>query len=288
MSVWFAGVDAVHGATPEWTALPFALVTLLGEIWVLVVALALVYWFTGRRDVAALFGVVLTALAVTLLLKLAFGMPRPTAGPAVSVDSVASVAHPLYERETTQSTNGFPSGHAVGATVTWGALAILVDRGTRRVRLALAGLAVVLVGLSRVVLGVHYPIDVVAGTLFGAAVLALAIPLFRRADDPATPALLAAVVAGGITVVVTGGASEAANATGAALGGLLAWTLIDGSPGALAPTPSNAALAVGGLGALIVGGVGLGVLVGSPIGPYLGTAVVGGGILATPLASIRR
>jgi undecaprenyl-diphosphatase len=68
----------------------------------------------------------------------------------------------------------FPSGHALVAMAFFGGLAAVLARRTPRLglRLALAAGAVVaslLVGLSRVYLGVHYPSDVVAG--YGVALL---------------------------------------------------------------------------------------------------------------------
>lgn len=76
----------------------------------------------------------------------------------------------------------FPSGHALDATLALGALAYLawVYRPTRGVLLLVApvaSLGVVLVALSRVVLGVHYPTDVAAGVALGVTWLALTIAI---------------------------------------------------------------------------------------------------------------
>jgi undecaprenyl-diphosphatase len=78
----------------------------------------------------------------------------------------------MYLHGTTYS---FPSGHAMNATIAYLMLAYLLCsifewRGLRRV-LAFLGAALValLVGLSRLVLGVHFPSDVVAGIVAGAA-----------------------------------------------------------------------------------------------------------------------
>lgn len=90
----------------------------------------------------------------------------------------------------------FPSGHALTAAATVFVLLALAGRAgllpRRAVRVALwvlAALAVVAVSLSRVLLGVHYPSDVVGGVLLGAgwslAVLAVAEALHRRSDDRA-------------------------------------------------------------------------------------------------------
>lgn len=74
----------------------------------------------------------------------------------------------------------FPSGHALAATVLFGALAYLLFRAFKSsiVRLAiLLGyiVSVALVALSRVYLGVHYPSDVLASILIGASLLTLII-----------------------------------------------------------------------------------------------------------------
>jgi membrane-associated phospholipid phosphatase len=63
----------------------------------------------------------------------------------------------------------FPSGHAANATLAWLGLALLVPRGSRARLFAIWGAVwlAVLVGLSRVMLGVHWPSDVIAGWAFG-------------------------------------------------------------------------------------------------------------------------
>lgn len=68
----------------------------------------------------------------------------------------------------------FPSGHAFGSAVAYGMLALVVLRVFHRTRWrwVAAGALWVFVGLvavSRPVLGVHYPSDVVAGTILGLA-----------------------------------------------------------------------------------------------------------------------
>jgi undecaprenyl-diphosphatase len=87
------------------------------------------------------------------------------------------------------TTPAFPSGHAVLAVVIYATLAYLVARlgATRRMRrltLALAAVLILLIGASRVYMGVHYPSDVLAGYLAGfvwSTSCACGIEVVRRA-----------------------------------------------------------------------------------------------------------
>ncbi len=79
----------------------------------------------------------------------------------------------------------FPSGHSATAVVTYGALALIAARhlgpGARNAAIAAAVALAVLVGITRVYLGVHYPSDVLAGWLLGGLVLAVVWRLAVRA-----------------------------------------------------------------------------------------------------------
>lgn len=77
----------------------------------------------------------------------------------------------------------FPSGHAIGATLTLGAIIILVQyyvilRWQRWVTNTVLVLMIVLVGYSRIYVGVHYPSDVVAGFCLGYIILMLGQLIF--------------------------------------------------------------------------------------------------------------
>ena len=81
---------------------------------------------------------------------------------------------------------GFPSGHASGAVLFYGALIAVAPclvrspTACRLFRLACAAM-IVLVGLSRVTVGAHWPSDVLGGFLWGGVLLALLLAIYRVA-----------------------------------------------------------------------------------------------------------
>jgi undecaprenyl-diphosphatase len=83
------------------------------------------------------------------------------------------------------TSSAFPSGHATASVAVWGAIALVVGLGrsdrAKVLLLVAAKLIALAVGVSRVILGVHWPTDVIAGWALGAALLAalsLAIPRY--------------------------------------------------------------------------------------------------------------
>ena len=154
--------DSGNPLGPAWVEEMFRDFTALGGIGVLsLLTLASIgyLWLQGLRHIA-LF--VLTAivggLLLSLVLKSGFDRPRP---------DLVSHGSMIY-------TSSFPSGHSMLSAVvylTGGALLALVHT-SRRVRVYLIGcsvLATLLVGISRIYLGVHWPSDVLAGWAAGAA-----------------------------------------------------------------------------------------------------------------------
>ena len=89
----------------------------------------------------------------------------------------------------------FPSGHSALGMVAWSVLGVLVMRSrlplaVRGGIVALLGLVILLVGVSRVWLGVHYPTDVLAGWTAGAVIVLVFARLTRRVSpEPAAAAV---------------------------------------------------------------------------------------------------
>jgi undecaprenyl-diphosphatase len=181
--------DLAQPIGPAWLPETMRDITAFGSVFGIVYVTACVVLYlvmTARRN-AALFVVVAVGGGEVLstVLKMFYRRPRPDLVP--------------HGMET--FTASFPSGHAMLSAIAYLTLAILLARISRgrRVKAFVLTLGVVttlLVGISRIYLGVHWPSDVLAGWCVGAAWASLcwfvALQLQRQhvveAPDPPPPA----------------------------------------------------------------------------------------------------
>jgi len=116
-------------------------------------------------------------------------------GNATLKDIITRARPDLLEPIVEERGFSFPSGHSALGMVAWGILGVLVMRtrlplGVRRGIVAVLGVVILLVGLSRVWLGVHYPTDVLAGWTAGAVIVLLYARITRRVSpEPAAAAV---------------------------------------------------------------------------------------------------
>lgn len=134
------------------------LITLFGNQALLVllafVALMLVLKEHGR-DAVVFILIVGIGIAINLFMKDLIARARPDIAPLV------------YERFYS-----FPSGHAMNSFVFYTSVALYMYRNSARraltrIIIALCGVIILLIGVSRIYLGVHYPTDVLAGLIGG-------------------------------------------------------------------------------------------------------------------------
>jgi undecaprenyl-diphosphatase len=152
----------------------FVLVSKLGYQWGLIpidtlIVLALLAWRRWREATFACLAFVGSAL-LNIGAKQFFQRERPS----------------LWESVAPESTFSFPSGHAMGS-MTLAAVVVALAWGTRWrwPVVAAAAAFVLLVGASRVYLGVHYPSDILAGWSGALAwVVGLYLLCFRRHHRP--------------------------------------------------------------------------------------------------------
>ena len=147
---------------PPWLAPAVRDLTSLGSVSVLLLVVLAVAGFLALarlwRHLTLVLGASIGGLLLLGLLKRGFERPRPTVVPQLMVETTAS----------------FPSGHAMMSSVIYLTLGTLVAQLCPRWRervyvMTVAGVLTVLVGLTRLYLGVHYPTDVLAGWSVGLA-----------------------------------------------------------------------------------------------------------------------
>lgn len=165
---WIVPVDRFVTTSLEPLAAPlFVYVTELGSVKVLIglsfIGMLYFLWRGDRFEAFRLPIVVISTLLVTQVLKLVFGIDRP------SIDAALDA-----------TTYSFPSGHASGSLALYGLLAVLVYRRTGNwIAFALLIAMVLSISFSRVILNVHYFSDVIGGW-FVALVIMAGSELIRR------------------------------------------------------------------------------------------------------------
>lgn len=160
----------LYAGERPWLLAAARFVTGLGEpsivIGIGLVASAWLLWRHQARYALAVVLVTLLGRGLTELVKYLVDRPRP-----------AEVV-----RLVVTHSQSFPSGHATTSMIVCLTLAlVLTPAGQwRRAAVVAALFLSFLIGLSRVMLGAHWPSDVVGGWAFGAAWVILVLPLTTR------------------------------------------------------------------------------------------------------------
>jgi undecaprenyl-diphosphatase len=147
----------IHSHAPGWLDEPMRLVTALGYYWavlpLLAVAVVSIYRWGWRLSAVLLVVSTGGSIVLTTVLKVVFKRARPE----------------LFDAGYDASFYSFPSGHATVAVGFYGMLTVILAyrlEGFARWAAAASGvLVVLLIGFSRLYLGVHYPTDILAGYL---------------------------------------------------------------------------------------------------------------------------
>jgi membrane-associated phospholipid phosphatase len=142
--------------TPELNAFMMSLTNLGSEIVLVPLCfLMIIYLYRKRKKDALIFGfIVLVGAIVSLILKDFFQRPRP------------------YFPITDVIYYSFPSGHTMNSVITYTTISYFIWRSTRNLLITFVSFSIsfcliLIVGYSRIYLGVHYPSDVLAGYAAG-------------------------------------------------------------------------------------------------------------------------
>jgi undecaprenyl-diphosphatase len=137
-------------------------------LWIATGAAVIYTWRNGAHKLTVyLVATTLGGSIVSTGVKLAVDRPRP------------EVDHPIIEAFG----KSFPSGHALSSTVVYGAILLtflpVLRRGHRHLAIVVTAVLVLFIGVSRLLLGVHFLTDVLAGHILGLAWLIGATSVFE-------------------------------------------------------------------------------------------------------------
>jgi membrane-associated phospholipid phosphatase len=146
----------------DWIGTPSRILSFIGDEEFFLLILPFIYWSLHSALGLRIGFILLVSNGINGIFKLIFSTPRPF--------FYSTEVKPL----TFESSFGIPSGHAQNAAAVWGVIAAFLNRAWIWILLVIL---ILLIGLSRIAVGVHFPIDVVAGWLIGFTLLWLVIRL---------------------------------------------------------------------------------------------------------------
>ena len=150
----------------------FSLITLCGEETIFMAIGMIVFWCVDKYKGYFLLCVGFLGTVLNQFLKILCRVPRPwVRDPNFTIVESAKEAAGGYS---------FPSGHTQTSVGLYGGIARMTDKKWLRISMIILAL---LVGLSRMYLGVHTPADVLVSLVIATVLIFVAYPLFRKAEQ---------------------------------------------------------------------------------------------------------
>ncbi len=172
---WLQGMIGDAGAAV------FSVISTLGEEIALICIFGFVYWCYDKKIGMKIGRNIVTCCVFFPMLKNVFYRRRPYMDHE-TIQCLKPVEPSADIMDITEQGFSFPSGHSANSAVAYGSLARFFHKKWITV---LAFVLPLLVGISRVALGNHYPTDVLCGWLLGALVVIFVPMLYERVKNPA-------------------------------------------------------------------------------------------------------
>ena len=147
----------------------FQFITMFGEEAILIPLIAVIYWAFNKKMGEYIAYASLTSVLVNGAIKDIFKAKRPIGEPGIRSLKVE-----------TATGYSFPSGHTQGTASFWAAIAIYLKKNYMY---GISALIIILVAISRLYLGVHYPKDVLFGAIFGILTSFITYKLFNKVNN---------------------------------------------------------------------------------------------------------
>ncbi len=150
----------------------FGIFSVLGEAMIVGGVAILVFWLAPKRAGEQIIMTALTSFPINSFMKFTIARPRPF------VAGVVEYREPPFLADSLDPCASFPSGH----TQSSGSFAFAAASSAKKLfAWIVAGVLILLVMLSRLYFGAHYPTDVLAGLCFGLAIALAWAAVFRFA-----------------------------------------------------------------------------------------------------------
>ncbi len=209
-AIWQWGLDLIRAIQlidgPVLNAI-FKFITLIGDEEFFFILFPLLFWCVNFSLGVRLITALLISAHVNFWLKDLIAHPRP-----FQLDPTVKLHDALGY--------GFPSAHAQLAVVVWGIIAAWLHKTWPWI---IAVLLMVLIGFSRIYLGVHFPTDVLGGWIIGAIFLTVYLTLGTRAEtwlkQASLPVQLALAVAVPMVLLLSHPTNNTANPMAVLMGG---------------------------------------------------------------------
>lgn len=144
----------------------FEIITISTESIILLLVTSITYWCFNKKLGQKLGFVLLLSMTGNGFIKNLVKAPRPFE---------LGVVEPL--RRHTATGYSFPSGHIQAATTFWGMWMVYINK---KCLYYIGSIIIALIGLSRIYLGAHWPIDVMVGISFGIIFIIIGEYIFKK------------------------------------------------------------------------------------------------------------